>query len=44
MAASKVGLSTDWNTRSPIEPVSTWMWSMIWQLVAPPGAHSLIDT
>ena len=25
--------------RRPVDPVSTWMWSIVWQLVLAPGAQ-----
>src|SRR5215472_9945478 len=37
--SESVGERTDEMIRSPVDPVSTWTWSIVWQLVLDPGAQ-----
>src|SRR5215468_2238597 len=34
-----IGERTDEMIRNPVEPVSTWTWSIVWQLLLDPGAQ-----
>ncbi len=36
-----VGDSADATILRPVDPVSTWTWSMVWQLLLEPGAQTV---